>query len=145
MGNHGQGCSAEEVREVAPRFAENKVRVHDFHATILHLLGTDRSRLTHRPRRPRPAAAGYAWGIVKDIVQADPLHEPALRVMRKLYPSDPPQTMFFVGEATASASSSLMAMRTKFLQPAGDEVRESGSLDEPFTGPGTFVHEFLRK
>jgi len=28
--------------------AENKVHVHDFHATILHLLGLDHERLTHR-------------------------------------------------------------------------------------------------
>ena len=27
---------------------ENKVRVHDFHATILHLLGLDHERLTFR-------------------------------------------------------------------------------------------------
>jgi hypothetical protein len=28
--------------------AENKVHVHDFHATILHLLGFDHHRLTYR-------------------------------------------------------------------------------------------------
>ena len=28
--------------------AENPVHVHDFHATILHLLGIDHERLTYR-------------------------------------------------------------------------------------------------
>ena len=28
--------------------AENRVHVHDLHATILHLLGLDHTRLTHR-------------------------------------------------------------------------------------------------
>jgi hypothetical protein len=28
--------------------AENQVHVHDFHATILHLLGFDHTRLTYR-------------------------------------------------------------------------------------------------
>jgi hypothetical protein len=30
------------------RAAENKVHVHDLHATILHLLGFDHTRLTYR-------------------------------------------------------------------------------------------------
>jgi hypothetical protein len=30
------------------RVAENGVHVHDFHATILHLLGIDHERLTYR-------------------------------------------------------------------------------------------------
>jgi arylsulfatase A-like enzyme len=30
------------------RVAENPVHVHDFHATILHLLGLDHTRLTYR-------------------------------------------------------------------------------------------------
>lgn len=29
--------------------AENRVHVHDFHATILHLLGLDHERLTYQP------------------------------------------------------------------------------------------------
>ena len=28
--------------------AENGVHVHDFHATLLHLMGIDHERLTHR-------------------------------------------------------------------------------------------------
>ncbi len=34
--------------EYGIRVAENKVHVHDFHATILHLLGLDHTRLTYR-------------------------------------------------------------------------------------------------
>ncbi len=34
--------------EVGATVAENKVHVHDFHATILHLLGIDHTRLTYR-------------------------------------------------------------------------------------------------
>jgi hypothetical protein len=30
------------------KVAENEVHVHDFHATILHLLGFDHTRLTFR-------------------------------------------------------------------------------------------------
>jgi hypothetical protein len=34
--------------EFGMRSAENKVHVHDLHATILHLLGIDHTRLTYR-------------------------------------------------------------------------------------------------
>jgi hypothetical protein len=34
--------------EIGATVAENKVHVHDFHATILHLLGIDHTRLTYR-------------------------------------------------------------------------------------------------
>lgn len=34
--------------EIAAKVAENRVHVHDFHATILHLLGIDHTRLTFR-------------------------------------------------------------------------------------------------
>lgn len=34
--------------EIGATVAENKVHVHDFHATILHLLGLDHTRLTYR-------------------------------------------------------------------------------------------------
>jgi arylsulfatase A-like enzyme len=34
--------------EIASTVVENKVHVHDFHATILHLLGLDHERLTFR-------------------------------------------------------------------------------------------------
>ncbi len=34
--------------EIGATVAEDKVHVHDFHATILHLLGMDHTRLTYR-------------------------------------------------------------------------------------------------
>jgi hypothetical protein len=34
--------------EIAATVAEDGVHVHDFHATILHLLGIDHTRLTYR-------------------------------------------------------------------------------------------------
>ena len=34
--------------EIGATVAENRVHVHDFHATILHLLGIDHTRLTYR-------------------------------------------------------------------------------------------------
>ena len=38
------------------RAVENKVHVHDLHATILHLLGLDHEALTYFAQRPRRAA-----------------------------------------------------------------------------------------
>ena len=37
---------------------EDKVHIHDWHATILHLLGLDHEKLTYPLRRPRHAAHG---------------------------------------------------------------------------------------
>jgi hypothetical protein len=34
--------------ELGATVAENRVHVHDFHATILHLLGFDHTKLTYR-------------------------------------------------------------------------------------------------
>lgn len=42
------GISYGETDEIAATVAENGVHVHDFHATILHLLGIDHKRLTYR-------------------------------------------------------------------------------------------------
>jgi hypothetical protein len=42
------GIAYGSTDEIASTVAENKVHVHDFHATILHLLGIDHTRLTYR-------------------------------------------------------------------------------------------------
>ena len=42
------GMSYGETDEIGAKVAENGVHVHDFHATILHLLGIDHTRLTYR-------------------------------------------------------------------------------------------------
>jgi Protein of unknown function (DUF1501) len=36
------------LRQHGYHAAENKVEIHDLHATILHLLGIDHTRLTYR-------------------------------------------------------------------------------------------------
>jgi hypothetical protein len=42
------GISYGATDEIGATVAENRVHVHDFHATILHLLGIDHERLTYR-------------------------------------------------------------------------------------------------
>ena len=42
------GMSHGSTDELGATVAENKVHVHDFHATILHLLGIDHTKLTYR-------------------------------------------------------------------------------------------------
>jgi len=42
------GISYGETDDIGATVAENRVHVHDFHATILHLLGIDHTRLTYR-------------------------------------------------------------------------------------------------
>jgi uncharacterized protein (DUF1501 family) len=42
------GLTYGSTDEIGATVAENRVHVHDFHATILHLLGMDHTRLTYR-------------------------------------------------------------------------------------------------
>lgn len=42
------GLAYGSTDEIGSTVAENRVHVHDFHATILHLLGVDHTRLTYR-------------------------------------------------------------------------------------------------
>jgi Protein of unknown function (DUF1501) len=42
------GMTYGESDEYGIRVGNNEVHVHDFHATILHLLGLDHTRLTYR-------------------------------------------------------------------------------------------------
>jgi hypothetical protein len=48
--------------------AENKVHVHDFHATILHLLGLDHERLTYRHGGRDYRLTDVHGHVVKDIL-----------------------------------------------------------------------------
>jgi hypothetical protein len=82
--------------------------------------------------------------ILKAREDAGQFSETALHVIRKPHPGDPRQTMYFIDEATAPGSDSLRAMKSRVLQPAIDDLRRHGYLDEPFAGPGTLVYEFLR-
>ena len=42
------GCSFGQTDELGSEIVENGVHVHDYHATILHLMGLDHTRLTYR-------------------------------------------------------------------------------------------------
>ena len=48
--------------------AENAVHVHDFHATILHLMGLDHERLTYRHSGRDYRLTDVAGKIVHDIL-----------------------------------------------------------------------------
>ncbi len=48
--------------------AENMVHLHDFHATILHLLGMDHERLTYRHAGRDFRLTDVAGNVVKDII-----------------------------------------------------------------------------
>ena len=47
---------------------ENKVHVHDWHATILHLLGLDHEKLTYRHAGREMRLTDVKGNVVKDIV-----------------------------------------------------------------------------
>jgi len=54
--------------DIAATVAENKVHVHDFHATILHLLGIDHERLTYRHAGRDFRLTDVYGNVVKDIL-----------------------------------------------------------------------------
>jgi len=53
---------------VGLRAAENKVHVHDLHATILHLLGFDHEQLTHFHNGRNERLTDVAGQVVRDIL-----------------------------------------------------------------------------
>ena len=52
--------------------AENPVHVHDFHATILHLLGIDHTRLTYRHAGRDFRLTDVAGRVVREILVSPP-------------------------------------------------------------------------
>ena len=54
--------------EIAATVAEDKVHVHDFHATILHLLGLDHERLIYRHAGRDYRLTDVYGNVVKDIL-----------------------------------------------------------------------------
>ena len=54
--------------ELGGAVTENQVHVHDFHATILHLLGFDHERLTFRHAGRDFRLTDVAGKVVKDIL-----------------------------------------------------------------------------
>lgn len=62
------GMSYGSTDEIGATVAENRVHVHDFHATILHLLGIDHTRLTYRHGGRDYRLTDVAGNVVKDIL-----------------------------------------------------------------------------
>lgn len=62
------GLSYGQTDDLGARVAENEVHVHDFHATILHLLGLDHERLTYRHAGRDFRLTDVAGHVVKDIL-----------------------------------------------------------------------------
>lgn len=62
------GISYGNTDEIGATVAENRVHVHDFHATILHLLGIDHERLTYRNAGRDFRLTDVHGNIVKDIL-----------------------------------------------------------------------------
>jgi hypothetical protein len=62
------GLSYGTTDDIGATVVENKVHVHDFHATILHLLGIDHTRLTYRHGGRDYRLTDVHGNIVKDIL-----------------------------------------------------------------------------
>jgi uncharacterized protein (DUF1501 family) len=62
------GIAYGSTDEIGATVAENKVHVHDFHATILHLLGIDHTRLTYRHAGRDYRLTDVAGNVVKEIL-----------------------------------------------------------------------------
>lgn len=62
------GISYGSTDEIGATVAENRVHVHDFHATILHLLGIDHTRLTYRHAGRDYRLTDVAGNVVRDIL-----------------------------------------------------------------------------
>ena len=54
--------------ELGMKVAENPVHVHDFHATILHLLGLDHEKLTYRYAGRDFRLTDVHGNVVKEIM-----------------------------------------------------------------------------
>lgn len=63
-GGHAHGASD----ELGARIAEDPVHVHDFHATILSLLGFDHEQLTFRQGGRDFRLTGLAGEVVTDVI-----------------------------------------------------------------------------
>jgi Protein of unknown function (DUF1501) len=62
------GCVHGATNEHGIRAVENPVHVHDFHATILHLMGLDHTRLTYRHAGRDYRLTDVHGNVVKDIL-----------------------------------------------------------------------------
>lgn len=68
----GGGVKAGHVHgatdEVGSKIVDNPVHIHDFHATIMHLLGFDHTRFTYRFSGRDYRLTGLAGNIVEDVI-----------------------------------------------------------------------------
>ncbi|MCG8583460.1 MAG: DUF1501 domain-containing protein, partial [Pirellulales bacterium] len=62
------GTSYGETDEIGFRAAKNRVSVHDFHATILHLLGMNHEKLTYRYSGRDFRLTDVAGTVIRDII-----------------------------------------------------------------------------
>jgi len=62
------GMTYGQSDEIGAKVAENKVHVHDFHATILHLLGFDHERLTYRHAGRDFRLTDVSGSVVEEII-----------------------------------------------------------------------------
>jgi hypothetical protein len=57
-----------ETDEFGYNIVENPVHVHDFHATILHLMGLNHERLTFKHLGRRYRLTDVSGEVVKDLI-----------------------------------------------------------------------------
>jgi hypothetical protein len=62
------GTSYGASDEVGHKAVENRVSVHDLHATILHLLGLDHQRLTFRHNGRDFRLTDVEGNVIRDLV-----------------------------------------------------------------------------
>ena len=62
------GISYGRTDELGATVAENRVHVHDFHATILHLMGIDHTKLTYRHAGRDYRLTDVHGNVVRDIL-----------------------------------------------------------------------------
>jgi hypothetical protein len=62
------GLTHGSTDDIGATIAENKVHVHDFHATILHLLGLDHTKLTYRHGGRDYRLTDVYGEVVKDLI-----------------------------------------------------------------------------
>jgi hypothetical protein len=62
------GTSYGRTDELGATVAENRVHVHDFHATILHLMGIDHTKLTYRHAGRDYRLTDVHGNVVRDIL-----------------------------------------------------------------------------
>ena len=63
-----RGFTYGETDELGYKPVENAVSMHDFHATILHLLGLDHERLTYRFNGRDQSLVNELGSVVRDII-----------------------------------------------------------------------------